>query len=74
MYEIIKGRPVADRQANNQRGPYPFGTMEVGDCIEVPEAERTRATSAYCYHKAKYGKEFTSMKLPNGMIEYRRTK
>lgn len=43
-YEIKKGIPVPDK-ASGRPGRYPYGDLEVGDCLEIVVPQGTKSSS-----------------------------
>lgn len=62
MYEIIKGRPLPDRDKYGMR------RMEIGDSFDFPEADRPLIRSAMTYAKNTYGLQFSIRQVSEGIL------
>jgi len=70
MYEVKKGIPITKSEFSSKRiPPYPFASMEVGDCFDVPIEEQEKkqrydlSARASMYSRRYPAYAFTTRKL-----------
>lgn len=62
MYEIIKGRPLPERDKYGMR------RMEIGDSFDFPEGDRPLIRSAMNYAKTAHGLHFSIRQVRDGVL------